>query len=48
MENIIKVNIWKYLIMKQVMTKFDSLEIDNNGDTMFTSDAIHYSDDFGR
>ena len=28
------------------MTTFGSLKIDNCGDTMMTSDAIFYSDDF--
>ena len=34
--------------MKQVMTKFGSLKIDNGEDTMMSSDAIYYSDNFGR
>ena len=32
--------------MKQVMTKFGSLKIDNGEDIMMSADAIHYSDDF--
>ena len=45
-ENMIDVNSWKCWIMKQVMTKFGSLKIDNGGDTMMSSDAIYYSDAF--
>ena len=39
--NIIEVNIWKDWIMKQVVTKFGSLKIDNGGNTMMCSDAIY-------
>ena len=42
MEKVIKVNIWKYLILEQVVTKFVSLTIDNCGDTIMSADAIHY------
>ena len=37
-----EVIIWKDWIMKQVVTKFDSLKIDNGGDTVMCSDAIYY------
>ena len=42
MEKVIKVNIWKYQILEQVVTKFVSLKIDNCGDTIMNSDAIYY------
>ena len=35
--------VWTYWIMRQVMTKFGSLKVDNGGDTMMSSDAIYYS-----
>ena len=38
----IKVNIWKYCIMKQDVTKFGSLKIDICRDTIMSSDAIYY------
>ena len=46
-ENMIEVDIKKCWIMKQVMTKFGSLKIDSGRDTMMSSDAIYYSNDFG-
>ena len=44
-----KVIVWRYWIkyIKQFMTKFGSFKIDNNGDTMMSSDAFYYSDDVG-
>ena len=44
----IKDDVSKGWIMKQVMTKFGSLKIDNGGDTMICSDTIYYSANFGR
>ena len=38
----IKVDTWKCWIMKQVLTKFGSIKIDNGGDAIMTSDAIYY------
>ena len=32
--------------MKQVLTKFGTLKIDNGGDTMMSSKAIQYADAF--
>ena len=37
-ENVIKVDIWMVWIMKQVMTKFGSLQIDNGGDIVMCTD----------
>ena len=34
--------------MKQVITKFGSLIIDDGGDTVMSSGAIYYSDNFGQ
>ena len=34
--------------MKQVTAGFGSLKIDDGGDTMMSSDAIYYCDDFGQ
>ena len=42
----IEANIWKYWIMKQIVTKFGSLKIDNDGDTMMSSDANCYCKNF--
>ena len=39
-------NIWEYWIMKQITTKFGRLKMDNGGDTMMSSNAIHYCDIF--
>ena len=39
----IKVDIWKYWIMKQVTTKFGCLKIDNGGDATMSLDAMHAS-----
>ena len=42
MEKVFEVNIWKYRIMEQVVTKFVSLKIDNCGDAIMSSKAIDY------
>ena len=38
----IEVNIWKDRIIKCVLTKFDRLIRDNDGDTVISCDAIDY------
>ena len=40
MVTMIEVNIWKDWIMKQVVTKFGILKIDDGGETVMCSDAI--------
>ena len=44
----IKVNIWKYWIMKQGVTKFDTLNNDNAADAMMSFDAIYYHTTYSR
>ena len=38
-EHVIEVNIWNDWNMKQVVTKFGSVKINNGGDTMMSSDT---------
>ena len=40
--NVTEVNIWKNGIIRQILTKFGGLKIDNDGDTGMSFDATYY------
>ena len=48
MGNVIKVDICRDRITKQVVTKFGNLKIDNGGDTVNNFDAMHYHTTYGK